>query len=294
MIIVTGAAGQLGTDVMLELKRRNIPHIGIDIDKLDITDGEAVSAYFGELCGSVDRKDPLRERVCVIHCAAYTAVDKAESESELCFAVNASGTENIARACRETDSEMIYISTDYVFDGDGDTPHETDAPKSPISVYGKSKLSGELAVLSHLSKYYIVRISWVFGEAGHNFVKTMLRLCETKDEIAVVCDQIGSPTYTADLSKLLCDMAFSQKYGEYHATNEGFCSWAEFAAEIMRQNKSLGGKAAKIVPITTDLYPTKAKRPQNSRLSKASLDNVGFSRLPMWQDALARFIKISH
>jgi len=294
MIIVTGAAGQLGTDVMLELKRRNIPHIGIDIDKLDITDGEAVSAYFGELCGSVDRKDPLRERVCVIHCAAYTAVDKAENESELCVAVNASGTENIARACRETDSEMIYISTDYVFDGGGDSPHETDAPKAPLSVYGKSKLSGELAVLSHLSKYYIVRISWVFGEAGHNFVKTMLRLCETKDEIAVVCDQIGSPTYTPDLSKMLCDMAFSQKYGEYHATNEGFCSWAEFASEIMRQNKSLGGKAAKIVPITTDLYPTKAKRPQNSRLSKASLDNAGFSRLPMWQDALARFMKISN
>jgi len=249
MILVTGAAGQLGTDVISELNKRNIEYIGIDkITKaeepspcfiIDITDEKAVHDFIAD-------KKPQ----CVIHCAAYTAVDKAEDESEICFKVNAEGTENIAKACKEIDAEMIYISTDYVFSGEGDEPYETDAVKAPLSVYGKSKLAGEEAVLKHLDKSYIVRISWVFGKTGNNFVKTMMKLadksCQEKtarcvapsvecphdkscqenrpSDINVVCDQVGSPTYTPDLAVLLCDMALLGKYGIYHATNEGFCS----------------------------------------------------------------------
>jgi dTDP-4-dehydrorhamnose reductase len=282
-ILVTGGIGQLGTDVLAELKKRDVKHIGVDvltdgvIDVLDITDANAVRAYI------TDKKPQ-----CVIHCAAYTAVDKAEDEPELCFKVNAEGTENLAKACREIDAEMIYISTDYVFDGKGDKPYETDAVKAPISTYGKSKLAGEEAVIKHLEKYYIVRISWVFGHHGNNFVKTMLKLAETREELNVVSDQVGSPTYTPDLAILLCDMAMSGKYGEYHATNEGFCSWAEFATEIMKQS----GSACKINPIPTEQYPTKAVRPKNSRLSKASLDDAGFERLPAWQDALGRYVSV--
>jgi len=292
VILVTGAAGQLGTDVVAELKRRNIEYICTDIidtdtagigvkgintiDVLDITDSTAVQDY-------IKSKKPQT----VIHCAAYTAVDKAEDEPELCFKVNADGTENIAKACKEIDAEMIYISTDYVFDGEGNQPYETDAVKAPISVYGKSKLAGEEVVLKHLDKYYIVRISWVFGKTGNNFVKTMLRLAETRDELNVVSDQVGSPTYTPDLAILLCDMVQSKKYDTYHATNEGFCSWAEFATEIMKQS----GSTCKINHIPTEQYPTKATRPKNSRLSKKSLDNVGLTKLPTWQDALLRYLK---
>jgi len=273
---VTGAAGQLGTDVVSELKARNIPHIGIDIADLDITDVEAVNTYIAD-----------RKPQCVIHCAAYTAVDKAEDEPDLCHKVNVIGTENIAKACATIDAEMIYISTDYVFDGKGDLPYETDSVKAPISIYGKTKFAGEEAVIKHIpDKHYIVRISWVFGHAGNNFVKTMLRLAETRDELNVVGDQIGSPTYTPDLAKLLCDTALSGKYGVYHATNEGYCSWAEFAAEIMQRSR----KNCAIVDITTDQYPTKATRPKNSRLSKKSLDEAGFERLPTWQDALGRYL----
>ena len=276
MILVTGADGQLGSDVVLELRKRNIDCVGIDIDVLDITDSVAVEAYIKALMPS-----------CVIHCAAYTAVDAAEDEVELCFLVNEVGTENIARVCCEIDAELIYISTDYVFDGLGVLPYEVDAPKGAISTYGKSKLAGELAAQKHLDKLYIVRISWVFGHVGNNFVKTMLRLAESRDELNVVADQVGSPTYTPDLAVLLCDMALSGKYGEYHATNEGFCSWAEFAEEIMMQS----GSNCKINPIPTEQYPTKAARPKNSRLSKTSLDNAGFERLPTWQDALERFLR---
>jgi len=189
---------------------------------------------------------------------------------------------------------MLYISTDYVFDGEGETAYETDAVKNPVSVYGKSKLAGEEAVIKHLDKYYIVRISWVFGEAGNNFVKTMLKLAESKNEINVVGDQVGSPAYTADLAKLLCNMALSGKYGTYHATNEGFCSWAQFAEEIMRLSERNGGenhRRCKVNYITTQEYPTKAKRPKNSRLSKKSLDDAGFDRLPPWQDALERYFQ---
>ena len=276
MILVTGAAGQLGADVVNELKKRRIVCAGIDIAELDITDTNAVWEY-------MTKQKPQS----VIHCAAYTAVDKAEDEPELCMSVNADGTENLALACRETGAEMIYISTDYVFSGDGDEPYETDAPTAPQSVYGKSKLAGEEAVRRHLDKYYIVRTSWVFGQNGANFVKTIMDLSKTKDEINVVCDQIGSPTYTPDLAILLCDMALSAKYGIYHATNEGFCSWTEFATEITR----LSGSPCKINPIPTEKYPTNAVRPKNSRLSKTSLDNAGFIRLPGWQDALWRYIE---
>lgn len=276
MILVTGARGQLGADIVSEFKRREISCAGIDIDELDITDAEAVRQFI------------LNDKPsCVIHCAAYTAVDKAEDEPELCMRVNSGGAENIAKACREADAQMIYISTDYVFDGSGDAPYETDAPKSPRSVYGKSKLAGEEAVMRNLDKYFIVRISWVFGRNGNNFVKTMLKLAQEKDEINVVNDQKGSPAYTADLSILLCDMAVSGKYGIYHAANEGFCSWAEFAREIMRQS----GSSCTINPIPSEQYPAKAPRPKNSRMSKISLDNAVFKRLPLWQDALERFLK---
>jgi len=276
MIIVTGAAGQLGVDIVKELKKRNVEHVGIDIEQLDITDCVAVSDYFHKL-----------KPKSVIHCAAYTAVDKAEDEQELCFKVNADGTENIVKACNEVNAELIYISTDYVFGGEGDTPYETDAVKTSISsVYGASKLAGENVVLKLLNKYYIVRISWVFGHTGSNFVKTMLMLSETRSELNVVSDQIGSPTYTPDVAKLLCDMALTGKYGVYHATNEGFCSWAQFAEEIMHQSS----KSCIINHITSAEYPTKAIRPKNSRLSKKSLDDAGFNRLPTWQDALGRYI----
>jgi dTDP-4-dehydrorhamnose reductase len=275
MIIVTGAKGQLGCDVVSELERRGIEHMGIDIADLDIT-GSAAAVF-------LTRHKPS----CIIHCAAYTAVDRAEDEPALCMCVNADGTENLAKACREIGAELLYISTDYVFPGDGDRPYETDAPKAPLSVYGKSKLAGEEAVLRHVDKFYIVRISWVFGKNGNNFVKTMRQLAETRDEINVVADQIGSPTYTPDLAVLLCDMALSGKYGIYHAANEGFCSWAEFAEEIMR----ISGNKCKVNPITTEQYPTKAVRPKNSRLSKASLDAAGFKRLPDWKDALGRYIQ---
>jgi dTDP-4-dehydrorhamnose reductase len=275
MILITGGTGQLGSDAVTELKKRNIEHLGIDIAELDITDGDAVFGYISRLKPS-----------CIIHCAAYTAVDKAEDEPELCMKVNAGGTENIARACKEINAEMIYISTDYVFDGEGDTPYETDDPTAPLQIYGKSKLAGEEAVKRHLDRHYIVRTSWVFGHNGSNFVKTMLKLAQSKDEINVVCDQIGSPTYTPDLATLLCDMAMSGKYGIYHATNEGFCSWAGFAEEIIRQS----GSMCRVNPILSEQYPTKAFRPRNSRLSKASLDKAGFTRLLGWQEALGRFV----
>ena len=273
MILVTGAAGQLGSDVISELNKRKAACLGTDIAGLDITDASAVNQF-------IKSKTPSS----VIHCAAYTAVDQAEGEPELCMRVNASGTENIAQACRGIGAEMIYISTDYVFSGCGDAPYETDAPKAPLSVYGRSKLAGEEAVQKHLGQHYIIRTSWVFGRDGNNFVRTMLKLAETNEELSVVSDQTGSPTYTPDLAALLCSMALSGKYGVYHATNEGFCSWAEFADEIMRQS----GSKCKIRPVPSEQYPTKAVRPKNSRLSKSSLDAAGFERLPRWQDALGR------
>lgn len=275
MILVTGVNGQLGYDVVKELNKRNIECLGIDKDKLDITDSKAVNEYIIKL-----------RPECVVHCAAYTAVDRAEDEEEICRKVNVDGTENIAKACKEIDAKMIYISTDYVFDGKGDEPFDVNGHIEPHSVYGKTKYEGELKVQEILEKYFIVRISWVFGINGNNFIKTMLRLGKEKESLNVVCDQIGSPTYTADLAPLLCEMVVSEKYGVYHATNEGFCSWAEFAQEIM--NKA--GMNCKISAIPTSKYPTKATRPFNSRMSKNSLIENGFKLLPSWEDALNRYL----
>lgn len=276
MILVTGVSGQLGYDVVKELKKRNIECLGISRNDLDITDEIAVNKYIKEL-----------KPECVVHCAAYTAVDRAEDEEEICRKVNVSGTEYIAKACKEIDSKMIYISTDYVFDGKGDEPFEVDGHIEPHSVYGKSKHEGELKVQRILDKYFIVRISWVFGINGNNFIKTMLRLGKERDSINVVCDQIGSPTYTADLAPLLCDMALSEKYGIYHATNEGYCSWAEFAEEIMKSAKL----KCRINPIPTSEYPAKAERPLNSRMSKKKIIDSGFRLLPQWKDAVSRYLK---
>ena len=275
-VLVTGVGGQLGYDVVEQLQARLIECKGFDLADFDITNAHATEAYIKDYKPDV-----------VIHCSAYTAVDKAEDEPEKCWSVNVDGTENIAKVCREIDAKMIYISTDYVFPGTGEHFYEVDDATGPLSVYGKTKLAGEEAVKKWLQKYYIVRISWVFGQNGNNFVKTMLRLGREREELSVVCDQIGSPTYTADLAPLLCDMAVSDKYGIYHATNEGVCSWAEFATEIFK----LAGLKTRVKPITTAEYPTKAKRPFNSRLSKKCLDEASLSRLPVWQDALQRYLK---
>lgn len=276
MIIVTGVKGQLGYDVVKELDRRGIACKGIDIDDLDITDREAVFEFI-----RTEKPDA------VIHCAAYTAVDKAEEDAEKCAAVNVGGTENIALACKKTGAEMMYFSTDYVFPGKGDKEYETGDEKGPQGVYGRTKLEGEYKVMEIVPKHYIIRISWVFGINGNNFIKTMLRLSETRNELNVVCDQIGSPTYTADLAPLVCDMVLSGKYGVYHATNENFCSWADFAKAIFEK----AGKAVKVNPIPSSEYPAKAKRPLNSRLSKRSLDEAGFKRLPTWENALERYLE---
>lgn len=275
-ILVTGVKGQLGYDVIKVLNRRNIECLGVDINDFDITNFDVTQKF-------IKNYNPTA----IIHCSAYTAVDKAEDNKELCRLVNFQGAKNIALVCKEIDAKMIYISTDYIFPGVGDLEYEINDEVAPLSVYGQTKLEGEIAVKDILNKYFIVRISWVFGKNGNNFIKTMLRLVKEKQEVNVVCDQIGSPTYTADLAVLLCDMVITNKYGIYHATNEGFCSWAEFAQEIFRQ----ANYNTKVNFITTDMYPTKAKRPENSRMSKKSLDLNGFNRLPDWKDALSRYLK---
>lgn len=275
-ILVTGAAGQLGSDVCKELEARGVEHRGVDLADFDITDEAGTRAY-------ITGYAPDR----VIHCSAWTAVDRAEDEKETARRVNEEGTRNIARVCREIGAAMMYISTDYVFPGDGERYYEPEDATGPLGVYGETKLGGELAVKELLEKYFIVRISWVFGKNGNNFVKTMLRLAQTKTEISVVSDQIGSPTYTADLAPLLCDMIATERYGVYHATNEGVCSWAEFAREIFRQ----AGKDVRVREVKTSEYPTRAARPLNSRMSKDKLEENGFCRLPAWQDAVSRYLK---
>ncbi len=275
-VLVTGVKGQLGYDVCRELTRRGTEHKGVDIADFDITDAEAVDAYISSY-----RPDA------VIHCSAWTAVDKAEDEPDKVRAVNTDGTRNIAQACKNVGAKMLYISTDYVFPGTGESFYRPEDPTGPLGVYGETKLGGERAVKELLGRYFIVRISWVFGVNGNNFVKTMLRLAETHQEVSVVCDQFGSPTYTADLASLLCDMIATEKYGIYHATNEGICSWAEFAQEIFR----IARKDVKVNPIPTNQYPTKAVRPLNSRMSKDKLVAKGFFRLPDWHDALERYLK---
>ena len=275
-VLVTGVKGQLGYDVVNELTKRGHVAIGTDIEEMDITDKESVETVI---------KGNAPEAV--IHCAAYTAVDAAEDNVELCRKINAEGTQNIADVCKELDIKMIYISTDYVFDGEGEKPWEPEDERTPLNVYGQTKYEGELAVQNTLDKYFIVRIAWVFGVNGKNFIKTMLNLGKTRDSLTVVNDQFGSPTYTYDLAKLLVDMAETEKYGIYHATNEGICTWYEFACEIFKQ----AGMNIKVSPVSAAEYPAKAKRPSNSRMSKEKLTQNGFEKLPAWQDALSRYLK---
>ena len=275
-VLVTGVKGQLGFDMMKVLSARGHEAVGVDIEEMDITDAAAVRSVITEISPDA-----------VCHCAAYTAVDAAEDNIDLCRRINAGGTQNIADVCRDLDIKMVYISTDYVFDGEGERPWEPDDERHPLNVYGQTKYEGELAVENTLEKYFIVRIAWVFGVNGKNFIKTMLRLAETHDTLTVVADQFGSPTYTADLSVLLADMLETEKYGRYHATNEGICTWAEFAEEIFRQ----AGKDVKVTHVTSEAYAAKAKRPHNSRLNKDKLEANGFRRLPAWQDALSRYLR---
>lgn len=300
-ILVTGVGGQLGFDVMNELAKRGHEGIGSDIlsevtsidapyVQMDITDGDAVSKNIKEI-----KPDA------VIHCAAWTAVDAAEDEDkqEKVFAINSTGTENIAKVCKEIDVPMMYISTDYVFDGQGEKPWEPDCKDyKPLNVYGSSKLKGELAVSGILDKYFIVRIAWVFGKNGSNFIKTMLNVAKTHDKLTVVNDQIGTPTYTFDLARLLVDMIETDKYGYYHATNEGgYISWYDFTKEIFRQAVKLGRteyseEKVQVSPVTTAEYGvSKAARPFNSRLDKSKLVKNGFKPLPTWQDAVERYLK---
>ena len=278
-VLVTGVKGQLGYDVVNELKSRGHEAIGVDIEEMDITDGACVQRVMQDVCPQA-----------VIHCAAWTAVDAAEDNEDKVRLVNAAGTENIALECKKLGCKMMYISTDYVFDGQGETPWEPDCKDyKPLSVYGQTKLEGELAVSGNLEKYFIVRIAWVFGKNGKNFIKTMLNVGKTHDTVRVVCDQIGTPTYTFDLARLLVDMIETDKYGYYHATNEGgYISWFEFTKEIYRQ----AGYTTNVIPVTTEEYGlSKAKRPFNSRLDKSKLVANGFKPLPTWQDALARYLK---
>ena len=273
-VLVTGAAGQLGQDLMDELTRRGYEAVGIDRPEADITDATQVESVLAKI-----RPDA------VIHAAAYTAVDKAESDRALCYAINVTGTENVARACAAVGAAMVYLSSDYVLPGTGEDFQKPDAEKHPLNYYGETKSLGEDAAARVLSRLFIVRTSWVFGARGNNFVKTMVRLGTERDTLSVVADQIGSPTYTRDLSRLLADLIETDRYGVYHATNEGTCSWYEFACAIMEAFSC----DCTVKPVTTAEYPTAAARPLNSRLSKDCLDQNGFARLPHWRDALSRY-----
>ena len=287
-VLVTGAKGQLGSDVVNELKKRGHEPIGVDIEEMDITDASSVRTVITEVNPDA-----------VIHCAAWTAVDLAEDCEEKVRLINAAGTENIARVCKDIDCKMMYISTDYVFDGQGDEPWDPDCKDyKPLNIYGQTKLEGEFTVSSLLEKYFVVRIAWVFGVNGNNFIKTMLRVGKNYNRLTVVNDQIGTPTYTYDLARLLADMIETDKYGYYHATNEGgYISWYEFACEIFTQAYELGHEEyasdrLEVVPVTTAEYGvSKARRPFNSRLEKSKLSENGFVRLPEWKDALSRYLK---
>ena len=298
-VFVTGVGGQLGHDVMNELHKRGYEGVGSDIapEYSGIQDGSAVTAmpYVAmDITDSAAVQRIITEAApdVVVHCAAWTAVDLAEDDDkvEKVRAINAGGTQNIANVCKKLDCKMVYLSTDYVFDGQGTKPWEPDCKDyKPLSVYGQTKLEGELAVANTLDKYFIVRIAWVFGLNGKNFIKTMLNVGKKYDTVRVVNDQIGTPTYTLDLSRLLVDMIETGKYGYYHATNEGgYISWYDFTCEIFRQ----AGYTTKVVPVTTEEYGlSKAARPFNSRLDKSKLAAAGFEPLPTWQDALRRYLK---
>jgi len=268
-VLVTGAKGQLGYDVLRALEENNISHLGIDKDELDITIESDVSHFINEYKPTV-----------IVHCAAYTAVDKAEEDKDLCYKINVLGTEYLAKAAKDINAKFVYISTDYVFDGEGSEYFTVNDQPNPVNYYGYTKYEGELSVKKLLTDYYIIRISWVFGVNGNNFVKTMLRLAEIKDEITVVSDQIGSPTYTYDLSRAIIELIKTDKYGIHHITNDDVCSWNDFAKEIFRQSN----KKTIVHPILSKDYPTKAKRPLNSRLEKNKF------RLRPWKEALAHFL----
>lgn len=273
-VIVTGAHGQLGSDVVCALQKSGHTPIPADREEFDITDADQTQAFF-----LLHRPDT------VIHCAAYTAVDKAESEADICRLVNVTGTENVARAAEMIHAKMLYISTDYIYGGQGETPLCETSPASPLNVYGQTKYAGELAA-QKCSRLFVVRTSWVFGLGGCNFIKTILRLAKSGGTLRVVCDQVGSPTFTEDLAVLLCAMIGTDKYGTYNATNENFCSWFDFAQTILRKS----GQSAKVLPVSSEEYGAPAVRPKNSRLSKQKLSDNGFSRLPSWEDALDRFL----
>lgn len=274
-VMVTGANGQLGRDVTAQLRMMKIPCLPVDREDFDLCDSRQVADFV------------LKHRpTAIIHCAAYTAVDQAEREPERCCRVNGIGTMNLVRAALAVDAKLCYISTEYVFPGEGSSPMEVTARPRPLNVYGLSKLQGEEAVRSLMSRYFIVRISWLFG-MGSNFVRTMLRLGKERGSVRVVCDQVGSPTYTGDLAPLLCRMIQTERYGIYHATNSGECSWADFARVIFRE----AGVPCRVEPIPSSAYPTPARRPLNSRLSKASLTEAGFPLLPPWEDALSRYLR---
>lgn len=298
-VFVTGVGGQLGHDVMNELNARGYEGVGSDIAPVysGIADGSAVTRM-PYVSMDITNAEVVRTVISqvqpevVVHCAAWTAVDLAEDADkvEKVRAINAGGTQNIADVCKQLDCKMAYLSTDYVFDGQGEEPWLPDCKDyKPLNVYGQTKLEGELAVANTLEKYFIVRIAWVFGLNGNNFIRTMVNLGKTHDSIRVVCDQIGTPTYTLDLARLLVDMIETEKYGYYHATNEGgYISWYDFACEIFRQ----AGMSTKVIPVTTEEYGlSKAVRPFNSRLDKSKLTEAGFALLPTWQDAVSRYLK---
>lgn len=276
-VLVTGAKGQLGTDLMNELKKQGLEGLGVDVEEMDITDADVCEQVISAAGADA-----------VIHLAAYTAVDAAEDNVELCRRINGEGTRNVALACKHAGVPMMYISTDYVFDGQGNRPWEPDDQRDPLNVYGQTKYEGELAVEELVEHYFIVRIAWVFGVAGNNFIKTMLRLGKERGAVSVVDDQIGSPTYTYDLARLLVDMIQTDRYGRYHATNEGLCSWYEFAKEIFRQ---AGMTEVTVTPVSSEAYLARATRPKNSRMNRQKLVDQGFEPLPAWQDALGRFLQ---
>lgn len=278
-VAVTGAAGQLGKDVVTELEKQGFEVLALDRDVLDITDEQAVLSYMEQ-----NRPDSI------LHCAAYTNVDGAEEDENTAYKVNALGSEYLAKAAAKIDAKMLQVSTDYVFDGSATEPYETDHPTKPLGAYGRTKLAGEEFVQQYLEKYFIVRTAWVFGVHGNNFVKTMIRLGKERDELGVVHDQVGSPTYTVDLAKFMVELMQSEKYGIYHATNEGICSWYEFAVEIFRQ----AGIDVTVNQLTTEQFPRPAARPKYSVLSKSKIEEQGFTPLRHWKDALAAYLEESN
>jgi dTDP-4-dehydrorhamnose reductase len=274
-VVVTGAAGQLGQDVIKELARKNHQAFGTDRTRLDITNEVDVTTYINEVKPDV-----------ILHCAAYTNVDAAEENEEVAYQINAAGTEYLAKAAKQTGAKMLYISTDYVFDGTATEPYEVDEPTKPLGAYGRTKLAGEQLLQKHLDEFFIVRTAWVFGIHGNNFVKTMIRLGKERGEVGVVHDQVGSPTYTVDLAKFMVELMETEKYGIYHATNSGTCSWYEFAVEIFKQEDM----KVTVNPLTSDQFPRPAARPKYSVLSKKMIEKQGLSPLRDWKEALAAYL----